>query len=65
MSLAQALSGIGVAIGIFVGGAVLSSFSDPALGYPATIATLGAIGLLGAASILLFAKDPCKTPPQS
>jgi MFS transporter, DHA1 family, inner membrane transport protein len=60
MSLGSALNGIGGAVGIFLGGAVLNYFNNPALGYPALAATLGGIGISGTVIVLLFAKDPCR-----
>jgi MFS family permease len=60
MSLAQGLSGIGIAIGAFVGGAVLTFLGTSAQGYSITIGLLGLLGLTGTSSLVLFAKDPCK-----
>ena len=60
LSLTHGLNGIGVAIGVFIGGAALTYFGNTAQGYAIAISTLGVLGLTGTLSIFLFAKDPCK-----
>jgi MFS transporter, DHA1 family, inner membrane transport protein len=60
MSLAQGLNGIGVAIGVFVGGAALTLLGTSAQGYSIAIGLLGLLALTGTSTLVLFAKDPCK-----
>jgi hypothetical protein len=64
MSLLSAFNGLGLAIGVFVGGALLTFINNPVLGYPVVMVALGALGLTGTLNIVLFAKDPVKNPPQ-
>lgn len=65
MSLGQGLSGIGQAVGVFVGGAVLAFVGTTAAGYAMTIGTLGMLGLTGTFTLTLFAKDPCLNQPKN
>ncbi len=60
MSLAQGLSGIGVAIGIFVGGAALNFLGTSTQAYSISIGLLGLLGLMGTLVLFLFARDPCR-----
>jgi predicted MFS family arabinose efflux permease len=60
MSLAQGLSGIGIAIGTFVGGAALNLLGTSTQAYSVAIGLLGLLGLTGTSILVLFAKDPCK-----
>jgi MFS family permease len=60
MSLAQGLSGIGVAIGTFVAGAALNFLGTSTEAYSLAIGLLGLLGLTGTTTLILFAKDPAK-----
>jgi predicted MFS family arabinose efflux permease len=61
MSLAQGLSGIGVAVGAFVGGAALNLLGTSAQAYSIAIGMLGLLGLMGTLILFLFARDPYKS----
>jgi MFS transporter, DHA1 family, inner membrane transport protein len=54
MSLRVAFAGVGSALGVALGGAVLATFN-----YQTVALTLGAIGVVGSFILLLAAKDPC------
>jgi predicted MFS family arabinose efflux permease len=60
MSLASACSGIGTAVGIFIAGALLSAYINPASGFQALGFAVGAFAITGALISFLFAKDPVK-----
>ncbi len=62
MSLQSAINGFGATVGVLIGGSLLNIFGDSILRYPVTMVTLGALGLVGTLNIILFAKDPVKTP---
>ncbi len=64
MSLGSAFGGVGTAVGITVGGAVLNFYTDPTIGFQALGLTVGALGIAAILVTLFFAKDPIKTPPQ-
>jgi predicted MFS family arabinose efflux permease len=57
MSLRVAFAGIGSAVGVTIGGIVLSLYN-----YQAIALTLGALGIVGSFILLTAAKDPCKPP---
>jgi predicted MFS family arabinose efflux permease len=61
MSLQSALGGTGGAFGILIGGFIINFFSNPLVGYPLMMITVGSIGITGCTILYLFAKDPCKT----
>ena len=65
MSLTSAFRGIGGAIGVILGGTLLNVINNPIIGYSVAVVTLGAIGLVGTTNIILFAKDPVKSQPQT
>jgi MFS transporter, ACS family, hexuronate transporter len=60
MSLASACSGLGTAIGIFIAGAVLSSYINPVSGFQALGFAVGAFAITGALISYLFVKEPIK-----
>lgn len=60
MSLQSAINGFGTTVGVLIGGTMLNLIGDSVLRYPLTMVTLGALGLIGTANIILFAKDPVK-----
>jgi len=59
MSLRVAFAGIGSAIGVAIGGAVLTLYD-----YPTIALTLGTLGIIGSITLWLIAKDPCKIKMQ-
>ena len=65
ISLGSAFSGIGVAISILVGGAVLDYYVSPTIGFQALALLIGAFGFASSLIIILFAKEPIKTQSQA
>ena len=62
MSLSHAFGGVGAAIGIALGGAVLNLYIEPAVGFQALGLTMGAIVFAAVFVYLFIAKDPIKNP---
>jgi MFS family permease len=60
MSLNSAFSGVGMAVGITVAGAVLNFFVSPAIGFQALGLTVGALAFAGVFIYHFFARDPLK-----
>jgi len=62
MSLSSAFSGVGVAVGSSVAGAVLNLYANPTIGFQALGLTVGAFAFAGALINLFFARDPIRNP---
>ena len=62
MSLSSAFGGVGAAVGIALGGAVLNLYIEPTVGFQALGLTMGAIVLIAVFVYIFFAKDPIKNP---
>jgi predicted MFS family arabinose efflux permease len=61
MSLNSAFSGVGMAVGITVAGAVLNFFVNPSIGFQALGLTVGALAFTGAFIYQFLTRDPNKT----
>jgi predicted MFS family arabinose efflux permease len=60
MSLNSAFSGVGMAVGITVAGAVLNSFVNPSMGFQALGLTVGTLAFAGGFVYQFLARDPLK-----
>jgi predicted MFS family arabinose efflux permease len=62
MSISSAFSGVGMAVGIIVAGAVLNLYVDATMGFQALGLTVSVFAFAGTLVNLFFAKDPIRNP---